>query len=78
MVSNNLTALPIYLWGASSGGTLALKMMGQLYRLDQEVRSQRPARRPGQRHALCAPELTSGRTCLLFQAGSVCVWWWWW
>ncbi|KAL4438660.1 hypothetical protein ABPG77_006264 [Micractinium sp. CCAP 211/92] len=37
IVSNNLTNLPIYLWGASSGGTLALKMMGQLYRFDQQT-----------------------------------------
>ncbi len=42
IVSNNLTNLPIYLWGASSGGTLALKMMGQLYRFDQQVGAVRP------------------------------------
>lgn len=34
ILKNNLEALPIFFWGASSGGTLALKLLGQLYRND--------------------------------------------
>lgn len=42
--AHNLTQLPVYFWGASSGGTLALKLVGTLHRQRQEAAREAAAR----------------------------------